>query len=294
MKNKKELVGGQAVYEGVMMRKGIDIAVAVRDPKGEIIVKKERLQPFFKNWTRIPLLRGLMVLMDSLFWGIKALNYSTSIAFEEDEKPTSNAEIGIALVLGFLLFVALFIVLPLLILKPIEVYINSLIILRLLEGIIRLAIFVIYLYLISKIKEIYRVFQYHGAEHKTVFCYEAGEELTVENCRKYPRFHPRCGTSFLLVVMIVSIVIFAFLGKQPFLLRIITRVLLIPLIFSISYEIIKLGSEHIDSIFWKILLKPGLWMQYFTTKEPDDMQLETAIVALKEVTLEENASRYSD
>jgi len=294
MKSKKELVGGQAVYEGVMMRKGIDIAVAVRDPKGEIIVKKERLQPFFKGWTRIPLLRGLMVLMDSLFWGIKALNYSTSVALEEDEKPTSNTEIGIALVLGFLLFVALFIVLPLLILKPVEIYINSLIILRLLEGIIRLIIFVLYLYLISKIKEIYRVFQYHGAEHKTVFCYEAGEELTIENCRKYSRFHPRCGTSFLLVVMIVSIVIFAFLGKQPFLLRIITRVLLIPLIFSISYEIIRLGSEHIDSVFWKILLKPGLWMQYFTTKEPDDMQLETAIVALKEVTLEENAPRYSD
>jgi len=294
MKSKKELVGGQAVYEGVMMRKGIDIAVAVRDPKGEIIVKKERLQPFFKIWTRIPLLRGLMVLMDSLFWGIKALNYSTSVALEEDEKPTSNTEIGIALVLGFLLFVALFIVLPLLILKPVEIYINSLIILRLLEGIIRLIIFVLYLYLISKIKEIYRVFQYHGAEHKTVFCYEAGEELTIENCRKYSRFHPRCGTSFLLVVMIVSIVIFAFLGKQPFLLRIITRVLLIPLIFSISYEIIRLGSEHIDSVFWKILLKPGLWMQYFTTKEPDDMQLETAIVALKEVTLEENAPRYSD
>jgi|UniRef100_A0A7C3SN28 uncharacterized protein YqhQ len=294
MKSKKELVGGQAVYEGVMMRKGIDIAVAVRDPKGEIIVKKERLQPFFKGWTRIPLLRGLMVLMDSLFWGIKALNYSTSVALEEDEKPTSNTEIGIALVLGFLLFVALFIVLPLLILKPVEIYINSLIILRLLEGIIRLIIFVLYLYLISKIKEIYRVFQYHGAEHKTVFCYEAGEELTIENCRKYSRFHPRCGTSFLLVVMIVSIVIFAFLGKQPFLLRIITRVLLIPLIFSISYEIIRLGSEHIDSVFWKILLKPGLWMQYFTTKEPDDMQLETAIVALKEVMLEENAPRYSD
>lgn len=294
MKSKKELVGGQAVYEGVMMRKGIDIAVAVRDPKGEIIVKKERLQPFFKSWTRIPLLRGLMVLMDSLFWGIKALNYSTSVALEEDEKPTSNTEIGIALVLGFLLFVALFIVLPLLILKPVEIYINSLIILRLLEGIIRLIIFVLYLYLISKIKEIYKVFQYHGAEHKTVFCYEAGEELTIENCRKYSRFHPRCGTSFLLVVMIVSIVIFAFLGKQPFLLRIITRVLLIPLIFSISYEIIRLGSEHIDSVFWKILLKPGLWMQYFTTKEPDDMQLETAIVALKEVTLEENAPRYSD
>lgn len=294
MKSKKELVGGQAVYEGVMMRKGIDIAVAVRDPKGEIIVKKERLQPFFKSWTRIPLLRGLMVLMDSLFWGIKALNYSTSVALEEEEKPTSNTEIGIALVLGFLLFVALFIVLPLLILKPVEIYINSLIILRLLEGIIRLIIFVLYLYLISKIKEIYRVFQYHGAEHKTVFCYEAGEELTIENCRKYSRFHPRCGTSFLLVVMIVSIVIFAFLGKQSFLLRIITRVLLIPLIFSISYEIIRLGSEHIDSVFWKILLKPGLWMQYFTTKEPDDMQLETAIVALKEVTLEENAPRYSD
>ncbi|ACK42085.1 MULTISPECIES: DUF1385 domain-containing protein [Dictyoglomus] len=293
MKNKKDLVGGQAVYEGVMMRKGIDIAVAVRDPDGQIVVKKERLQPYFKKWTQIPFLRGLMILMDSLFWGIKALNYSTQVAFKEDEKIDSNWEIGLALLLGFVFFVIIFIVLPLLVVKPIEKHISSQIIIRLLEGIVRLVIFVFYLFSITKIKEIYRVFQYHGAEHKTVFCYEAGEELTVENCRKYSRFHPRCGTSFLLVVMIVSIVIFAFLGQQTFLLRIISRILLIPVIFSLSYEIIRLGSQHTDSWFWKIVLTPGLWMQYFTTKEPDDSQLETAIVALKEVTKEDYASEVS-
>ena len=290
MKNKKDLVGGQAVYEGVMMRKGIDIAVAVRDPDGQIVVKKERLQPYFKKWTQIPFLRGLMILMDSLFWGIKALNYSTQVAFKEEEKIDNDWEIGLALFLGFALFVVLFIVLPLLVVKPIEKYISSQLIIRLLEGIVRLVIFVLYLFSITKIKEIYRVFQYHGAEHKTVFCYEAGEELTVENCRKYSRFHPRCGTSFLLVVMIVSIVVFAFLGQQPFLLRIISRILLIPVIFSLSYEIIRIGSQHTDSWFWKIILTPGLWMQYFTTKEPDDYQLETAIVALKEVTEKEYAS----
>lgn len=290
MKSKRDLVGGQAVYEGVMMRKGIDIAVAVRDPDGQIVVKKERLQPYFKKWTQIPFLRGLMILMDSIFWGIKALNYSTQVAFKEEEKIDNNWEIGLALVLGFALFVVLFIVLPLLIVRPIERYISSQIIIRLLEGIVRLVIFVLYLFSITKIKEIYRVFQYHGAEHKTVFCYEAGEELTVENCRKYSRFHPRCGTSFLLVVMIVSIVVFAFLGQQPFLLRIISRILLIPVIFSLSYEIIRIGSQHNDSWFWKIILTPGLWMQYFTTKEPDDYQLETAIVALKEVTEKEYAS----
>ncbi len=290
MKSKKDLVGGQAVYEGVMMRKGIDIAVAVRDPDGQIVIKKERLQPYFKKWTQIPFLRGLMILMDSLFWGIKALNYSTQVAFKEEEKIDNNWEIGLALLLGFALFVVLFIVLPLLIVRPIERYISSQIIIRLLEGIVRLVIFVLYLFSITKIKEIYRVFQYHGAEHKTVFCYEAGEELTVENCRKYSRFHPRCGTSFLLVVMLVSIVVFAFLGQQPFLLRIISRILLIPVIFSLSYEIIRIGSQHNDSWFWKIILTPGLWMQYFTTKEPDDYQLETAIVALKEVTEKEYAS----
>lgn len=290
MKSKRDLVGGQAVYEGVMMRKGIDIAVAVRDPDGQIVVKKERLQPYFKKWTQIPFLRGLMILMDSLFWGIKGLNYSTQVAFKEEEKIDNNWEIGLALLLGFALFVVLFIVLPLLIVRPIERYISSQIIIRLLEGIVRLVIFVLYLFSITKIKEIYRVFQYHGAEHKTVFCYEAGEELTVENCRKYSRFHPRCGTSFLLVVMLVSIVVFAFLGQQPFLLRIISRILLIPVIFSLSYEIIRIGSQHNDSWFWKIILTPGLWMQYFTTKEPDDYQLETAIVALKEVTEKEYAS----
>lgn len=294
MKNKrKDLVGGQAVYEGVMMRKGIDLAIAVRNPEGEIVVKKEKLQPFFKKWIKIPFLRGLMILLDSLFWGIKALNYSTTVAFKEEEKSDNNWEIGLALILGFALFVGLFIVLPLLVVKPLEKYTSSLILLRILEGIIRLVIFIFYLFSITKIKEIYRVFQYHGAEHKTVFCYEAGEELTIENCKKYSRFHPRCGTSFLLVVMVVSIIIFAFLGQQSFIWRIISRVLLIPVIFSISYEIIRFGSEHHNSIFWRILLAPGLWMQYFTTKEPDDLQLETAIAALKEVTREENASEVS-
>ncbi len=294
MSKKNEGVGGQAVYEGVMMRRGIDIAVAVRDPEGHIVVQKQRLQPFFKKWAKIPFLRGIMTLLDSLFWGIKALNYSTTVAFGEEEESNSGWEIAVALVLGFALFVALFIILPLLVVKPVENYISSAAVLKLLEGIVRLIIFVIYLYVISKMKDIYRVFQYHGAEHKTVFCYEAGEDLTIENCRKYPRFHPRCGTSFLLVVMIVSIIIFAFLGKQTFLLRIVTRILLIPVVFSISYEIIRIGAKYSDSWFWKIILFPGLWLQYFTTKEPDDYQLETAIAALKEVTMEEDASENSN
>ncbi|MCX7846316.1 MAG: DUF1385 domain-containing protein, partial [Dictyoglomaceae bacterium] len=150
-----------------------------------------------------------------------------------------------------------------------------------------------YLFFVSKVKEIYRVFQYHGAEHKTVFCYESGEDLTVENCKKFSRFHPRCGTSFLLVVMIISIVIFSFLGRQGFIERIFSRIILIPVIFSISYEIIRLGSKRRNSLLWRILLLPGLWMQYFTTKEPDDFQLEIAIRALKEVLGEDVASNLS-
>lgn len=280
---REDNVGGQAVYEGIMMRRGLDLAVAVRNPQGEILVEKYKLQSFFKKWLNFPFLRGLLVLMDSLVWGIKALNYSTNVALPEEEKISGGWGIFFALILSFALFVTIFIVLPLLIIRPVEKFTSSLIFLRLLEGLVRLAIFIIYLFVISKIKEIYRVFQYHGAEHKTVFCYEAGEELTVENCRKHPRFHPRCGTSFLLVVMIVSIIIFAFLGKQTFIERIFSRVLLIPIIFSISYEIIRFGSKHYNSFLWRILLLPGLWMQYFTTKEPDDSQLEIAIRALKEV-----------
>ncbi len=292
---KEENIGGQAVYEGVMMRRGLNLSVAVRNPQGEILVEKYQLKSFFKKWLNFPFLRGLIILMDSLIWGIKALNYSTSIAFPTDEKEKVNENwlIFWALILGFVLFVALFIVLPLLIIKPVERFISSLIVLRLLEGIIRLIIFLIYLFSISKIKEIYRVFQYHGAEHKTVFCYESGEELTVENCKKFPRFHPRCGTSFLLVVMIVSILVFSFLGKQGFIERVISRVFLIPIIFSISYEIIRLGSKYSDSLLWRMILLPGLWMQYFTTKEPDDFQLETAIRALKEVLGEDVTSNLS-
>lgn len=292
---KEENIGGQAVYEGVMMRRGVNLSVVVRNPQGEIFVEKYQLKSFFKKWLNFPFLRGLIILMDSLIWGIKALNYSTNVAFPTDEKEKNNENWLIfgALILGFMLFVALFIVLPLLVIKPVENFIASLIVLRLLEGMIRLIIFLIYLFFISKIKEIYRVFQYHGAEHKTVFCYESGEELTVENCKKFPRFHPRCGTSFLLVVMIVSILVFSFLGKQGFVEKIISRVFLIPIIFSISYEIIRLGSKYRNSLLWRIILMPGLWMQYFTTKEPDDLQLETAIRALKEVLGEDVTSSLS-
>lgn len=290
---KEENIGGQAVYEGVMMRKGLNLAVVVRNPQGEILIERYQLKSFFKKFLNFPFLRGLIILMDSLIWGIKALNYSTSVAFPNDEKVNEGWGIYLALVLSLILFVALFVVLPLLIIKPIENFISSQIVLRLLEGLVRLIIFLIYLFFISKIKEIYRVFQYHGAEHKTVFCYEAGEELTIENCRKFSRFHPRCGTSFLLVVMIISILIFSFLGKQSFIERVISRILLIPVIFSISYEIIRLGSKYRNSLLWKIALLPGLWMQYFTTKEPDDFQLEIAIRALKEVLREDVASDFS-
>ncbi|MEN2984091.1 MAG: DUF1385 domain-containing protein [Dictyoglomaceae bacterium] len=290
---REENIGGQAVYEGVMMRRGLNLAIAVKNPQGEILVEKYQLQSFLKKWLNFPFLRGLVILMDSLIWGIKALNYSINVSSPSDEKIDENWGIFFAFLLSIVLFIALFIVLPLLIIKPVEKFISSLIILRLLEGLARLTIFLIYLLFVSKIKEIYRVFQYHGAEHKTVLCYEAGENLTVENCRKFSRFHPRCGTSFLLVVMIISILIFSLLGKQSFIERIISRVLLIPVIFSVSYEIIRLASKYRDFLLWRILILPGLWMQYFTTKEPDDSQLEIAIRALKEVLEEDVTPKLS-
>jgi len=187
------------------------------------------------------------------------------------------------ILIAFVLFILIFIAFPTIIARYLDKYLSSLILYNLFEGTLRIGIFLFYLYFISKIKDIKRVFEYHGAEHKVIYTYEAGEELKVDNVKKYSTLHPRCGTSFIFIVLIISILVFSLLGKQTLLLRITYRVIIIPLIAGLSYEILKLSAKNMDKIFIKWVVMPGLWFQKLTTKEPDEAQIEVAIKALKGV-----------
>jgi uncharacterized protein YqhQ len=293
----KKHVGGQAVIEGVMMRAPRSIAIAVRKPNDEIVVKKERVHPLGERYPILkwPILRGVVVLLESLVWGFKALTFSANAAVETPEVPTNQdvgnskkkkEEIGgftlaLTLIFSIGIGIGLFIVLPAwlagLIAKKNFAF-------NLIDGIIRLVLFLAYILVISRIGQIKRVFEYHGAEHKSIYAYEAGEELTVENVEKYSTLHPRCGTAFLLMVMFVSILVFAIFGKPPSLLvRFGTRIIFIPLIAGISYELTRLASKKQDIWLMRVLIAPGLLMQKFTTKKPSEEQLQVAIKALKEV-----------
>lgn len=288
-------VGGQAVIEGVMMRGSKGQATAIRKPNGKIEIDVKKMVPLTKKYKflNIPFIRGIFVLIDSLITGINTLNYSASF-FEEEGEEESKFElwlkdkfgeksndliIGGTMILSFILAIGLFIALPTGIASLFNMLNLPPIALNLIEAVIRIVILLIYMYSISKMEDIYRVFQYHGAEHKSIFCYEAGEELTVENVRKFSRFHPRCGTNFLFLIMFVSIIIFSFTGWGNFFERLILRILLIPIVSGITYELIKwLGKSN--NMLSKIIAYPGLKLQELTTKEPDDDQLEVAIAAL--------------
>ncbi|HEY5561834.1 MAG TPA: DUF1385 domain-containing protein [Clostridiaceae bacterium] len=290
-------VGGQAVIEGVMMRGSKGLAIAVRCEDGNIVVKKEDTLPISKRYKilSVPIIRGFASLIDSLVEGIKSLNYSASF-FEEEEEETSfeklfkrifkdksnDVTMGFSLIISLALSVGIFFIFPTFVANVFKGFIsnNRSIILNIIEGVIRVMIFITYIYLVGKLKDIHRVFQYHGAEHKTVFCYENEQELTPENARKFKRFHPRCGTNFLFLVMIISIILFSFTGWNSLLERIISRVLLLPIISGITYELIRWMGKS-DSTFAKILAYPGLALQKLTTQEPDDAQLEVAIAALE-------------
>ena len=282
-------VGGQAVIEGVMMRSPEYVSVAVRRPNGKIVVKREP----FVSWTKrfkilsFPLIRGGVILIESLFLGIKALNFSGEIAMEREREKTKPKKseawtklwlagtVIFALVLG----TAFFFFLPLWLSELTGV--KSGIAFNLIDGGIRLILFLSYLVLISSWKEIRRIFEYHGAEHKSVFAYEDGKPLTLEGARPYSTHHPRCGTSFLLVVMLVAIVVFVALGKPNDFGDRLIRFLFIPVIGGISYEIIWLSGKKYGKRPAQILVAPGLWLQKITTKQPDDDQLEVALISLK-------------
>ena len=293
---KKCDVGGQAIIEGVMMRGSKGLATAIRTPSGKIEVNVKKTKPITKKYKflNIPIIRGAVVLIDSLIVGIKTLNYSASF-FEEDEeeskfdiwlkeklgdKGANDLLVTFTMMISLLVAAGLFLGIPTAIASLFKNTGISSVALNLIEAIIRIAILITYMFLISKLDDIYRAFQYHGAEHKTIFCYEADEKLTVENVRKFGRLHPRCGTNFLFLTMLVSVILFSLTGWGGFWQRLILRIVLMPIVAGITYEIIKwLGRT--ESKLGKIIAYPGLKLQELTTKEPDDAQLEVAIESLK-------------
>lgn len=279
----KPIVGGQAVIEGVMMRGYGKVATAVREKSGNINVQVKPVTSIADRYPilKLPMLRGAVSLFESLILGMKSLSYSAQVSGEEDEQLSDRELIG-TIILAIALACLLFLAIPTFAANFFQTLTDDPILLNLAEGFLRLIIFLAYLFAISRMKDIQRVFQYHGAEHKTIFCYEADLPLTVENVKKFPRLHPRCGTAFLLIVMIVSIFVFAFLGWSDLWLRILSRIILLPVVAGLSYEIIKFSARSKNS-FVRLATLPGLWLQYLTTREPDDSMIEVAIKSLEAV-----------
>ena len=278
--------GGQAVIEGVMIRGKEGVAVSVRQPNGELNVVSQPLASIYKGRLReMPLVRGIIVLVETLVLGTRSLLHSAQVAAaEEGEGKIPAALLWGTLAASLALGVAIFVMVPLFATRYlIDPYIDSALLSNVFEGLIRIGIFIAYLKLISLIPDIKRVFAYHGAEHKVVNAYEAGVPLEVEAVKDYSTAHARCGTAFLFIVLIVAIFVFALVGQPTLWIRILSRIALIPVIAVISYEIMKLGAAHIDNKIVRVLLAPGLLLQSITTKEPDDSQLEAAISALNEV-----------
>ena len=299
-------IGGQAVIEGVMMRGPKESAIAVRKPDGEIIVEKKPINSFVAKYkiNKIPFVRGAFSFVESLIEGTKALMFSAEfVDIEEDdtkkkkeemteeeieklekkEKKSLTIAIYFSVVLALVFSIGVFMLLPAAIIEGVRHFVElNQVVVSLFEGILRILIFLGYVIAVSKMEDIKRVFQYHGAEHKTIFCYEAGEELTVENVRKQKRLHPRCGTSFLIFVMIVSIILFSFISAENAVMRVLIRLLLLPVVAGISYELIKFAGRHSGPVV-DFISAPGMWLQKITTNEPDDSQIEVAIESMKAV-----------
>ena len=294
-------VGGQAVLEGIMMKGKEEYAIAVRREDGTVSLTKQRFTSIRSKHKilRLPILRGIVGFVESMVLNFKTLSISAEQYGLEEAEPETKFEkwltntfgeklmsviMGISMFLGIALAIGLFFLLPSYIAKGIEwLSGRSLgIFMNLIEGVIKIIIFVAYLMLVSLMKDIRRTFEYHGAEHKSIFCYESGEELTVENVKKHRRFHPRCGTSFIFVILIISILVnsLPFVTWDNMLLRMLTKILILPLIVGIGFEFIMFAGKH-DNFLTRILSAPGLFMQRITTREPDDSQIEVAIIALK-------------
>lgn len=291
-------IGGQAVLEGIMMKNKDLYSVSVRKPDGEIDVETEEYHGVLHGspLKKIPFVRGIFMFLDSLILGMRTLTYSASFYEDEEAKETTTDKVmnklfgekaekvlmGITVAISLVLAVAIFMLLPYFISSFFMTYIRNTSLLALLEGLLRIIIFVAYVFAISAMKDIRRVYMYHGAEHKCINCIEHGHELTVENVKKASRLHKRCGTSFLLFVMLVSVILFIFIQVQSPIFRVVLRIVLIPVIAGISYEIIRLAGST-NNIIVRILSAPGMWLQRLTTKEPDESMIEVAIKSVEAV-----------
>ncbi len=298
--------GGQAVIEGVMMRGSKYMAVAVRHPAGQIEIHHEPLTAgiYTSRWGKLPFVRGLVLLWDALGLGVRALMWSAEVSLQDetgqsDEKVKfEGAAAWTTVATSLALAVGLFFVLPVFLTGLIDRWVLSSITdprwmsvaSNVVEGVIRLSFFLIYLIGVGQLDDVKRVFAYHGAEHKTIHAYEAGVELIPANVRKFSLLHPRCGTGFLLIVMVISIAIFILLGHQPFWLRILSRIVLVPIIAGIAYEFLKWSAARYSNPFVRALITPSLMLQKLTTREPDDAMLEVAIASLQTVLSHEGVA----
>ncbi|MBN2454271.1 DUF1385 domain-containing protein [Candidatus Woesearchaeota archaeon] len=275
------VLGGQAVVEGVMMRDKENLAVAVRKPNGRITVKNEKINSLTKRYKilKLPLLRGVVTLYETLVMGFKGLIFSAEESADDSEK-ISKKELILTFSFATIVAIAFFVLLPLFLASAAT---ENFFLFNLIDGLLRIAVFLIYLLIISRLKDVQRMFAYHGAEHMTVHAHEHGKKLTVENVRKFGTLHPRCGTSFLLIVLVVSIIVFSLVTHPNFFVKFFSRLLLIPVIAGVSYELLKISAKFSDSIMGKIIVYPGITLQRITTRKPDKAQIEVAIAALKAV-----------
>jgi len=273
--------GGQAVIEGVMIRGKNAVVTAVRRPSGELTTE---VQPVSARWSgrvrKIPFIRGFVILLETMVIGIKSLLFSANVAVEEEAEELPSKAIWLMMGSAAILVILLFFLAPLFLTNLMNQYIPNTVVFHIIEGLIRIAIFIVYLKVIGFMPDIKRVFTYHGAEHKTVNAYEAGVPMEVEDIKKHSTAHVRCGTSFLFTVLLIAIVIFSFIGRDILWLMIVSRVVLIPVIMGIGYEFIYFGARHTDNWIMKVTMAPGLWLQSLTTGEPDDTQIEVAIAAM--------------
>jgi len=282
----EDIAGGQAVIEGVMMRHGNKIATAVRSPNKEIIFQEREYIPLTKRYKVLGwmFIRGTITLFEMMFVGIKSLMFSAEVALSEEETKPKDWHMYLSFALSFSVAIFFFIIVPAFFFTQIKPCIGNLLLLNLLEGCLRLGIFLCFLASTLLMADMRRVYMYHGAEHKTVFAWENGQDLTIQNVKDFSTRHPRCGTSFILFVMIVSILIFSLLGRPDFFHRVVYKLLLMPVIAGISYEAIRFTGKYTHSRLVQILSWPGLMLQKITTREPDDDQIEVAIAAMKKVT----------
>ena len=275
--------GGQAVIEGVMIRGQRNIAVAVRRPDGSVATMCRPLTPIFTGkLRRIPLVRGVIAMAETLTLGMRALSYSANVAAEAEGEEISAGSMAGMMLVSLSIAVGLFFLVPVLASDRLEGLLGSSLAANIAEGVIRLGLFLGYIMLISRMNDIRRVFMYHGAEHMTVHAQERGDPLEIERIRRYPTAHPRCGTAFLLVVMVVAILAFIFVGREPFWWLIASRIVLVPLIAAVSYEIIRFSGRHADNPLVGLITAPSLALQSLTTRQPDDDQIEIAITAMEQ------------